>query len=172
MRGMGKWLVDMLDRIFVLLAALLFSQMPLYMQEYEQRLAGHVEELRHQIDALQKLALKSGKTFEEYIGKFAANSDPDIAKHGSFIEAMQHRYASLSEGLHQLIGASLVSKPFLFIKHLDFEIGRGALYHFKPGFLFTLEGLTYALVGMGVGYLLFSLLRSLFRFFTGKPAFQ
>jgi Protein of unknown function (DUF2937) len=168
---MLKWLIEILDRVFVVIAALLFSQLPLYMQEYEQRLSGHVDELYHQLDALQKIAKQSGKSFEEYVGKFLASPDLDFAKQGAFIEAMQHRYQKLSDALTQLQGASVFSKPFLFIQHLDFEISKASLVNFKPGVLFTLEGLCYVIAGMAAGFVLFKLL-GLLRFAFIRNGYQ
>lgn len=142
--------------------AALFSQWPLYMQEYQQRLSGHVDELRYQLDALQKIAHQSDKTLQEYIAKFITSGDSDFAKQGAFIKAMQHRYTKLSDALHQLQDATVFSKPFLFLNHLDLEVGRAALYNFTPGLLLTLEGLCYIAAGMAIGFAL-CLLPRLFR---------
>ncbi len=158
---MLKWFGEMIDRLFVVAGAALFSQWPIFMQEYEQRLGGHVDELRHQLDTLRKIAKESGKTLEQFIEKFLASSDADFSRQGAFLEAMQHRFVKLSDALSQMQEASVFSRPFLFLKNLDFTLGKATLYHFKPGMLFTIEGACYLLAGMAAGYALFRLFASL-----------
>lgn len=158
---MKKWLLEITDRIFVVGGALLFSQLPLYMQQYEQRLAGHIDELRYQLDAIRKLALQSGKTLDQYIDKFISNADADFSSHGTFIHAMQLRFVKLSDALSQLNEASVFRKPFAFFRHFDLSMGKASLYDFKPGLLLTVEGICYAVLGMAAGYALFKLLKFL-----------
>lgn len=152
-----------IDRLFVVAGALLFSQFPLFMQEYAMRLSGHVDELRYQFDAIKKIAILSGKTLEQYIEKFSSHSDLDFARQGALIEAMQARFVRLSESLSLLQEASPFTKPFLFITRVDWTIGKASLEGFKPGILFTLEGAFYVAAGMAAGYGLFKLLLVSFR---------
>lgn len=156
-----KWFTEIIDRLFVVAGAALFSQLPIYMQEYQQRLAGHVDELGHQLATLRKLAKEGGKTLEQYIEKFLASGDADFVAQGAFLESMQYRFLKLSDALRGLQESTVFSKPFLFLKSIDFSIGKETLYSFQPGLLFTVEGACYLLAGMAVGYAFFRLLSSL-----------
>lgn len=155
---MFKSIFAILDRLFIVAAAILFSQLPLYMQQYQQQLNGHVNELRLQLNNLKKIATQTGKSLEQYIDKFRTTGDIDFLNQAEFIEGIQHRYNNLSSSLFQLEGASVLSKPFLFVQNLDWSIAKATLASFKPGLLFTLEGVCYVLVGMVAGYLFFRLL--------------
>lgn len=154
----GVMFKEIVDRLFVVAGAVLFSQWPLFMQEYQQRLAGHIEELKVQLKAIGNVAAQSGKSIDQFIQKFISSSDQDFSNQGALMHAMQQRLIKLSDGLSGLQGASPLTKPFIFLKQLDIEIAKGCFGNFKPGVLFTAEGVCYTLVGMAAGYLLFKLL--------------
>lgn len=155
---MFKWISALLDRICVVIGAFIFSQIPLFMQQYRLQLAGHVAELRFQVGLMQQVALSSGKTLEQFIQKFTQSSDVDFASQGQIMSAMVSRLQTLSEGLAALNNASVLSRPYEFFIHYQQDIGRAAFESFEMGIPFTYEGLVYALVGIVVGYLFYCLL--------------
>ncbi len=157
-----KWLGELVDRVFVVVGALVFCQGPLFIQQYTQRLAGHVDELQLQIDAMHKVAKKSGKSFAQYVQKFLSSTDVDFASQGELMQGMQTRFTQLSDSLVSLQQANLFTKPFVFLKHLNFDIFSSTMWSFQPGLLLTAEGLLYALVGMLFGYSAFRFLKLLF----------
>lgn len=150
-----KWLSELLDRIFVVLGALLLSQVPLFIQQYQQHLAGHVAELQYQIDAMEEIAGKTGKTLNEFIQKFISSSDLDFSAQGRLMSAMVERFTQLSEALTSLENASILTKPFIFLAHSKYMIVNETWHSFELGLTFTFEGLVYALVGMCLGYFIY-----------------
>lgn len=141
-----------LDRIFAAGGAITLSQAPLFMQQYTHQLSGHISELRLQISVLRDAAVHSGKTLEQYIQKFSASSDPDFAKQGQILNGMLERYTSLSEAYNALSNTTVFAKPFVFLSHLNLAMVDSTFHNFQPGIAFTVEGLIYAIVGLGVGY--------------------
>lgn len=154
---MGKWISSIIDRIFVVIGALIFLQMPLFMHQYQMQLVGHVAELQWQVDWMHKAAMESGKTLDGYIKKFANNSDKDFVRQGEMMEVVVKRWHQLSTGLQELQNASVFTKPVVFVYHLNYDIMKSTLQSFVVGMPLTMEGGIYALFGMFVGYLFYLL---------------
>lgn len=160
---MFKWVAGLIDRLFAVCGALTFSQIPLFMQQYQHHLAGHVAELQTQIQGMKNTAALTGKSLQQYVIKFLSSEDMDFRNQGELMNHMIQRYQSLLEGHHALKDATLYSKPFLFIKYFDWSIGQFTWQSFDIGFSFTLEGGAYALLGMLLGFLIFWILRKFLR---------
>lgn len=160
---MFKWLSFIIDRIFVVLGALLFSQIPNFFIHYTQRLGGHVSELKLQIDAMQQAALKSGKTLPEFIHKFQSHGDADIALQGGIMNDMMARFIDLSSAYTAMLDATPLSRPMVFFKSFQWNIAQMTFQDFTWGFSVTLEGAIYAFLGMFVGYLTYTSCRMIMR---------
>jgi DUF2937 family protein len=143
--GAGEGL---LDRLLCVFGAVAFSQIPEFMQQYLQRLGGHVDEARRQLVQFQQAAEQSGLTLQGFISKTAVNSDSAIAKLGGVMSQAVTRVDSLETAQNALQNASLWSRPFVFLRHMDASIARATWAIFKPAVPTTMEGLVYALCGM------------------------
>lgn len=152
---MKHWLNELLDRIFVVAGAFLFSQAPVYFQQYTQRLGGHVGELQRQISVLQSNAVLSGKTLDQYVSKFLGSPDPDFSLQGKAMQLMLDRYVNLTQAYQSLLQATPIHKPVVFVQHFQPDIAKLALSDFSFGLQFTTEALAYALLGIVCGYLIF-----------------
>ncbi|MFI5344042.1 MAG: DUF2937 family protein [Chlamydiales bacterium] len=150
--------LSMLDRLFVIVGALLGVQIPLFMQQYMQRLAGHVAELNRVLNNLRELAFQSNKTLEEYIAKFLANPDLDFSRQGEFMLGVESRWRHLSLALENMSASSIWMRPYLFLRDLQPEIAKPVFYSFEPGLNLTLEGLAYAVLGAVLGFCLYQAL--------------
>jgi hypothetical protein len=64
------------------IGAFVASQIPEFIQQYTQRLAGHVNELYRLLNQMRQVASYSNKTLDQYIQKFITSSDPDFARQG------------------------------------------------------------------------------------------
>ena len=164
---MFKWLTTLLDRLFAVGGALLFSQIPLFMQQYTQQLSGHEAELHLQIDLIQKTAFQTGKTLDQFIHKFLSSSDPDFMHQGELMQGMVIRWHHLVEALTSLQESTFLTRPFVFMRHCDFEICKNTLKAFQMGIPLNLEGGLYAFVGIIAGFLIFFIIRQLL-FFPSK----
>lgn len=146
---------SLLDRLCIVAGAFLGSQIPQFMQQYSQRLAGHVAELQQLLDQLQKTASLSHKNLDQYIHKFLSSSDPDFAFQGQFMQGIVHRWEDLNMALVHLSQSSPWMRPFVFLKDLQPDIAQSTLRTFQPGINLNLEGLCYAGIGIFLGWLFF-----------------
>src|SRR6185436_1727460 len=65
----------LIDRVLCVLGAVLFSQGPEFMQQYLQRLGGHLQEAQRQLDLFREAATRSGRTLEQFIAQTHTNPD-------------------------------------------------------------------------------------------------
>jgi hypothetical protein len=151
----------LLDRIFVVAGAFLGSQIPAFLQQYMQRLAGHVEELNHQIAELQKIASYSGKSLDTYIQKFLASSDPDFFLQGEFMQTTVLRLQTLSQTLHDLKLSSIFMRPYIFLKEIQYPIAHSTYNDFQPSLNLNIESLSYTVLGILLGYVFYQTLAKL-----------
>lgn len=141
----------LIDRVLCVLGAVLFSQMPEFMQQYVQRLGGHLDEARRQLAQFKDVATKSGLTLDQLIANTATNADPAVVRLGGVVSEAVTRVDHLAAAEMAIRDASLWTRPFVFFSHFDGSIGRAAWAAFKPAVPTTVEGLVYA----GLGVLLF-----------------
>lgn len=160
---MSSWLTGLFDRVFAACGALLFAQAPMFIQQYSHQLSGRVAELKWHINAIGEAANLGQKSILQYIQRFIDSSDPDFSRQGELMQQLMQRYESLSSSLQGLSNASAAAKPFVFARNFNWEIAEKTLSEFQPGVPFTLEGLVYALIGVGVGYGFFSVIKLFFR---------
>lgn len=159
---------SVLSKASILLFAILLSQFPAYENSYEQRLSGHVDELRYHIDSMKETARLSGKTLDEFVAKFQASQDPDFHRQGVLMAGMQTRLLRLESALVNLDSATLLSRPFIFMLYFDKAIAKATLkkYHFALPLSF--EGVCWAVIGAFIGYFFYQLLLKAFKIVSNK----
>lgn len=154
---MVQWISGFIDRLLVVLGALVFSQAPQFFAQYMHRLSGHVEELRIHIRSLQQAAQKSGMELPQYIEKFTEHQDFAFSTHGEMMQGMLTRYSEISQASIAMQETTPLTRPFVFLQHFNFDIAKATVAQFQPGVLLTIEGAVYAVIGMGIGYMLYQL---------------
>jgi hypothetical protein len=138
----------LLDRILCVVGAVLFSQFPEFMQQYLQRLEGHLDEARLVVERFKDAAAQSGMTLDQLVAGAAQNPDPSMGRLGGVIQASVARVNELGAADAALRNASIAARPFVFIAHMDRGIARATLAIYKPAVPTTLEGFVYA--GLGI----------------------
>lgn len=161
-----RFLFTILDRLFVIAGALLGVQIPLFILQYTQRLAGHVGELNLLLNKLRELANQSHKSLEQYIAKFLASNDSDFVGQGEFMLGVVNRWESLNKALNDLMSSSIWERPFVFIKELQYDIARSTFHDFQPGIQLTVEGFVYMFLGTIFGICIYQLLRKIICLFA------
>jgi len=136
------------DRILCVVGAVLFSQGPEFMQQYLQRLGGHLDEARRQLATFQRTADQAGLTLEAFIRKTSGNADADVARLGGVMNDAVERVGSLQAAHDALLHAALWERPFVFLRHIDSAIARATGAVYQPAVPTTVEGLLYAFAGM------------------------
>lgn len=165
---MFKFIDWFFDRLFIVLGALLGSQIPAWVQQYSQRLGGHVNELKYLIEKLTFISLSVSKTPEEYMHKLIGSSDPDVVKQGEFIQAIFERSEALSYASKRLSDCSIWERPFVLIRTIDYDVAISTLASFQPSLSMTIEGLCYTAIGILFGCLIYQGLVKLFKSFWNR----
>lgn len=137
-----------LDRIFSVIGAAAFSQIPEFMQQYIQRLGGHADEAQHHVGLIKKAAKLSGHSLSTYIETFITDTDPTIVQQGQLIQRTIERARELAEALQAISNASVFTKPFVFLAKIKYPIAKATLENFQPAVPITIENLIYALIGL------------------------
>lgn len=140
----------LLDRVLCLVGAVLFAQAPEFMQQYLQRLGGRLDEARRQLEQLTDVATNSGLTLDQLIADTASSPDPAVVRLGGVVRATAARVDSLAAADAAIRHASLFTRPFVFMRHLDPAIARATAAIFRPAVPTTVEGVIYALIGMAI----------------------
>jgi len=140
----------LLDRALCVAGAVLFSQLPEFFQQYLQRLGGHLDEARRQLEQFRRAAAQSGLTLDRLIAETSAQTDPAVARLGRILADASHRVDSLAASENALRAASAWARPFVFLRHFDPAIAHATWAVFRPAVPATLEGLAYAILGMAL----------------------
>ncbi len=138
----------LIDRILCVLGAVLFSQGPEFMQQYLQRLGGHLDEASRQLATFTSAATEAGLTLDQFVARTATNSDTSVARLGRVMSEAADRVDALYSAHEALLHSALWERPFVFLRHLDLEIARATSAVYQPAVPTTAEGLIYALAGM------------------------
>lgn len=153
-----RFIVTLFDRIFLIFGVLVGAQVPLFMQQYIQRLSGHVAELNLFVSNLELLASQSNKNLAQYIEKFQSSIDPDFANHGTFMLTTVKRQEQMNTALQNLLTSPTWQKLYYFFQDLQFEIAQQTWETFQPGLNLTLEGLGYMSLGGIISFTIYSLI--------------
>jgi hypothetical protein len=159
-----RLLGGLLDRLFVVAGAFLGSQVPAFMDQYMQRLAGHVEELNYMIQEMARLASQNSKTLDQYIQKFLDSTDPDFMTQGNFMQSVELRLESFSASLAHLRDSSIWSKFYVFLTEVKCSVFKSTLHSFRPSLSLSIEGLCYTFIGIVFGYLSYWVLLKLMQY--------
>ena len=138
----------LLDRLLCVLGAVAFAQLPEFIQQYRQRLGGHLEEARLHLAEFEKLAAHAKLTVPQLIERTSSNTDTTVAGLGTVMRTALARVDELATADAALRTATLWQKPFVFFAHLDSSIARATWEIYQPAVPTTTEGLVYAAAGM------------------------
>lgn len=134
----------LLGTILAAVVGLCFAQLPAFIQQYLQRLGGHVDEAQLN---LAQVATGAG---------FRALEAP---ARETLTMTMQARISALETGEQAITGASASARPFVFVRELDPDIALATLRVFEPAVPLSTAGLLYGVAGITAGWLFYELLK-------------
>ena len=138
----------LIDRVLCVAGAVLCSQLPEFIQQYLQRLGGHIDEARRQLGQFDEIAAKSGLTFDQLLLKSRNASEASVEQFGLLMQDTVARVDALTSADAAIRGASIFGRPFVFLRHVDLSIAHATWSVFKPAVPTTVEGVMYAGLGM------------------------
>ncbi|MSP20515.1 MAG: DUF2937 family protein [Alphaproteobacteria bacterium] len=147
-----NWILAKLDSLTSALFAATFglaaSQLLEFIQQYRQRLGGHLAEAQ--------LAFRATIENTTYRGLEATARQALAAP-------QQDRIVELAGASNALSGANAWFLPWKFFGHIDFSIAGATFKVFQPALPLDLVSLSYAAAGMVIGWAVWNLLKSLAR---------
>jgi hypothetical protein len=151
-------LLNILDRLLLLGAVLLSTQVPHFMDQYTQRIGGHYETEQAYLERFQGIADEffSGD-LQLMVQEFKASQQGSIVRMGELIEGSIERTAALQQALSVLRGDNFLQKLAYFAATPDREVAKGTAMDFQPGMPFSLEAILCGASGGLLSLLLFAL---------------
>lgn len=160
MKSWFRSLGNLTDRILCVLAAVVLLQAPIYMNQYQNVLAGAQLESSLSYNSLRLIAAEFDQTLREYIDELLANDNPKVVANAEEDDEKIKRYESYTASLEAFQQASVFSRPFVFLSNYDQRLGNAV--EFQPGLPITMEGFVYALLGIVLMMLLIGIVKRLF----------
>lgn len=166
MKSWFQSLGNLTDRILCVVAAVVMLQTPIYMNQYQNVLAGAQMEAALSYNRLTQIAADFDQTLREYLDELLANDNPKVVANAEEDDEKVKRYESYTASLEAFQQANVFSRPFVFLRHYDPQLGNAV--EFQPGLPITMEGFVYALLGILIAMLLIGLIKRVFG--LNKPA--
>ena len=148
--------------MLALVVAIAASQVPAFVQQYQQRLGGALQEAQRQLGEFEANATASGLSFNDYVKRLSQNADPAVARTGETVGGAARRVADLGAQAQALADASHLLRPLVLAGRYDSELLAGTWRQFDYTLLLDPE---FALVGLVLGWLIHRLLWTLLRLF-------
>jgi len=117
---MFKIIFTIFDRFLFTLTFILGVQLPEFIQQYSQRLSGHVNEVHLQLNEFQLIANRYfNGNLTSMTEKYLANSEASINETADIIINTSDRAANLQAQLLNLQNADYVKRVYYFITEFD-----------------------------------------------------
>jgi hypothetical protein len=161
---------NVIDRCFFTLTFILGVQLPEFMQQYQQRLAGQLSEASAQLNQFENIAQQHfDGSLITMITSYKDNTEASIISTGELIERLSVRVEYLASHLTQITQADYLQSVYQFIWHLDQEITRGTAEHFSMAIPLELNAIaTGATLAIGALLLKELMLLTIKRTFKSK----
>jgi hypothetical protein len=155
------WIARKLDSligtIVAAIAGVVGTQFLAVIQQYRQRLEGHLAEA--ELNHRQILTADVYRALED-------------GTRARLAEAAAERAAELARALDAIMGADALSRPFVFVRHLEPEIAAATLRAFEPALPIDVVSIVYGLAGMVLGWTAYEIVKLPFTFPGRNRRFQ
>jgi len=142
-----------LGAVAALAGAALVSQAPAFADQYLQRLAGRLDQVRFDVARIEQAARAEAMTVDDYIAAFTTSARSAHRRQGRILQDQVADRTRLEAALAALRGARPWQRPLRLVSHGDGATARATLDDFAPALPLGPSGLLYALSGalMGLG---------------------
>ena len=136
---------SLIGTVIAACSGLAASQAQAFIHQYLQRLGGHLDEAT----LMQQ--------------RFASS-----AKNEALVKAATERIQELSQSHDAITSADVLSRPFVFARHMDMDITLATSQSFTPSLPLEAQSLAYGLIGIVAGWLVYELVKAPFGFRSGE----
>lgn len=139
------------------------SQIPQFVQEYEQRLGGASDEADRQMAEYEKVAQQAGMILSTYIALLKSNSDARVIATGETISKLQTRAQGLRQQRRELSQSMRLLKPVVLAQHYDRDLLNATWQQFHLSLLLDpIFGALGLILGWFIHMLIWAILGALF----------
>ncbi|SET47957.1 DUF2937 family protein [Thalassotalea agarivorans] len=129
---MLAFIATLLDRVLFTIAFIAGVQLPAFIQQYIQRLAGRLDEAQYNLAQYQHIAdIHYQGSLDTLAQRYLANSDITVVKVGEIVQSLILRVDYLSSHLDTLQQANHVEKLWLFVTQVDTTIAQNTLHDYS-----------------------------------------
>lgn len=138
----------LLDKIFFTVGAIVFLQLPHFIEQYTQRMGGYAASQTEQIKEYQAIADEHfNGDIEAYQLRLQQNADPAVAESAQQITRRLKSAQSIKKDLNVFENKPLWYQVPYFISHPRIELVKGTANNFSPGLPINLWAWGYGLLG-------------------------
>lgn len=135
---------------FIVFGGIFASQAPQFVQEYEQRLGGALDEATFHLSGYKEVARQNNLSFEQYIRILIENPDENASDTGRIIGQLAERAETLKRQLDAISLAPHLTRPIAVLQNSDPEIFSATFDNYKLSL--TLD-VTFGVIGLILGYM-------------------
>lgn len=163
---MIKIFAGLIDRCLFTCVFIIGVQLPEFIQQYSQRLSGHLNEALMQLNEFQLIADRHFKgDLSSMIEKYLVNREPSIKETANIIVNTSRRASDLQAHLFNLEETEYIKRVFYFITEYDISMAQATLQQFQLAIPLNLSalltGAIFALCIVIMSHLLFGLSKRL-----------
>ena len=115
-------------------------QLPNFIQQYSQRLAGHLAEAQDQLSQYQVIAnLHFDGSLKKLVARYQANPDPAINEIAVIVDTLQNRVSVLELQYQKISQTDYLEQLIALAQHLNREIAGATIDTFAPALPLTIE---------------------------------
>ncbi len=117
-------------------------QLPEFIQQYSQRLSGHLNEAQHHLTQFQVIAdVQFNGDLSELINRYQQNSDPAIIQTGQLVNNLTVRIDELAVAFSQLQQESYWQRIVYFVQEMNIEMAQATAQQFVLAIPLTFNAL-------------------------------
>ncbi|WNC74109.1 DUF2937 family protein [Thalassotalea psychrophila] len=148
---MLRFICSTFDKILFSVNAVVAMQLPGFIQQYGQRISGHLAEAQYQLQKYQYIADQHYQgDILLLVRRYQMNSDPGINAAGDVVFDLIDRISLLTKHVSHLFESDYFLQIYYFIIELDLEIARATLQDYQ----LTIP-LNIAAIATGIGFAVF-----------------
>ena len=138
--------------------AIIFSQLPEFSQQYQQRLGGKLDELSTVIEDFTEDANSSGQIVDDAIDTMQESGEDLIVNRGERISEYFSDFEQLKNQFERFTNGGLLQQIAVIVLSFDTDLVIATYEVFQPAIPVSIEGILLTGVGFIVGYLFVGIL--------------
>ena len=127
-----KLFATLIDRCLFTISFIIGVQLPEFIVQYTQRLSGHLDEARFQLQQFQLIADNHFQgDLVMMVKRYQGNTEASIVETGNLIITTQERITWLEQHLTNMSQADLTRKLYAFVTEYDFAMAQATMQQFQ-----------------------------------------